>query len=159
MFTSVEASLKKLGTTYIDLLYLHWWDWTTPIPEVMQGLNNLVKQGKVLHLGVSDTPAWVISRANEYARNHGLAPFVLYQGRWSASDRDLERDLLPMCISEGMTINVHQQRYGGTDAERRYGDSTLGCHWTRWIPAQRRLWKVERWTKCQTAHRGAAQGE
>ncbi|ORY34299.1 norsolorinic acid reductase [Naematelia encephala] len=104
MFNSIEASLKKLQTSYVDVLYLHWWDWTTPIPEVMQGLNNLVKSGKVLYLGVSDTPAWVISRANEYARNHGLSPFVLYQGRWSAAARDIERDILPMCITEGMGI-------------------------------------------------------
>ncbi|CAD6569009.1 MAG: hypothetical protein TREMPRED_004995 [Tremellales sp. Tagirdzhanova-0007] len=104
MVGSLEASLKKLRTSYVDILYVHWWDWTTPIAEIMQGLNNFVKQGKVLYLGVSDTPAWVVSRANEYARNHGLAPFVIYQGRWSASSRDIERDILPMCLSEGMAI-------------------------------------------------------
>jgi aryl-alcohol dehydrogenase-like predicted oxidoreductase len=92
------------GVSWLTLSDVHWWDWTTPIPEVMQGLNTLIKQGKVLYLGVSDTPAWVISRANQYARDHGLAPFVLYQGRWSVADRDLERELLPMCISEGMGI-------------------------------------------------------
>ena len=104
MFTSLNDSLKKLQVDYVDILYVHWWDWTTPVPEVMQGLNNLVKSGKVLYLGVSDTPAWVISRANEYARHHGLAQFVLYQGRWSAAARDVERDILPMCITEGMGI-------------------------------------------------------
>ncbi len=56
-------------------LYLHWWDFSTSIPEVMQSLNNLVIAGKVLYLGVSDTPAWVVSKANEYARNHGLRQF------------------------------------------------------------------------------------
>lgn len=55
---SVEASLRKLGTGYVDLLWLHWWDYTTGIPEVMQTLNDLVVQGKVIYLGVSDTPAW-----------------------------------------------------------------------------------------------------
>ncbi|RSH95711.1 hypothetical protein EHS25_000803 [Saitozyma podzolica] len=109
MYVSLEASLKKLQTTYVDILSLiqadvHWWDWTTPVAEMMQGLNNLVKMGKVLYLGVSDTPAWVISKANQYARDHGLAPFVIYQGRWSAAVRDLERDLLPMCREEGMAI-------------------------------------------------------
>jgi len=67
MVTSVEASLKKLRTSYIDILYLHWWEYTTSIEEVMQGLNNLVKQGKVLYLGISDTPAWIVSKANQYA--------------------------------------------------------------------------------------------
>jgi aryl-alcohol dehydrogenase-like predicted oxidoreductase len=62
---SVEASLKKLQTDYIDLLYVHWWDFTTSVPELMQSLNQLVQSGKVLYLGVSDTPAWVVSKANE----------------------------------------------------------------------------------------------
>lgn len=62
---SLEASLKKLQTDYIDLLYVHWWDFTTSIPELMQSLNAVVNSGKVLYLGVSDTPAWVVSKANE----------------------------------------------------------------------------------------------
>lgn len=62
---SLEASLKKLQTSYIDLLYVHWWDWSTSIPELMQSLNDMVVAGKVLYLGVSDTPAWIVSKANE----------------------------------------------------------------------------------------------
>jgi aryl-alcohol dehydrogenase-like predicted oxidoreductase len=62
---SLEASLKKLQTDYIDLLYVHWWDFTTSIPELMQSLNHMVQRGKVLYLGVSDTPAWVVSKANQ----------------------------------------------------------------------------------------------
>lgn len=62
---SVEASLKKLQTTYIDILYVHWWDFTTSIPELMLSLNALVDQGKILYLGISDTPAWIVSKANE----------------------------------------------------------------------------------------------
>lgn len=62
---SVNASLKKLQTDYIDLLYLHWWDFSTSIPEVMQSLHHLVQAGKVIYLGVSDTPAWVVSKANQ----------------------------------------------------------------------------------------------
>ncbi|KAI9821620.1 MAG: hypothetical protein M1832_003294 [Thelocarpon impressellum] len=101
---SVEASLKKLQTNYIDLLYVHWWDMTTSIPELMQSLNQLVVSGKVLYLGVSDTPAWVVSKANEYARHHGLRQFSIYQGRWSAADRDFERDILGMTAAEGMAL-------------------------------------------------------
>ncbi|KAI0168835.1 norsolorinic acid reductase [Hypoxylon sp. FL1284] len=101
---SVNASLKKLRTDYIDLLYLHIWDFTTPIEEVMQSLNDLVARGKVLYLGISDTPAWVVSQANQYARDHGLRPFVVYQGFWSASMRDMEREIIPMCRSQGMGI-------------------------------------------------------
>jgi len=69
----------------------------------MQSLNHLVTAGKVLYLGASDTPAWVVSKANEYARNHGLRQFSVYQGRWSASERDFEREIIPMCREEGVS--------------------------------------------------------
>ena len=101
---SVDASLRKLQTSYIDILYVHWWDFTASIPELMLSLNDIIRQGKVLYLGVSDTPAWIVSKANEYARGHGLHPFVVYQGRWSAADRDFERDILGMCAAEGMGL-------------------------------------------------------
>ncbi|KAI2621271.1 norsolorinic acid reductase [Hypoxylon sp. NC1633] len=104
MHVSVNASLRKLQTDYIDLLYVHWWDGSTSIPEVMQALNQLVTSGKVLYLGISDSPAWVVSKANEYARNHGLRQFSVYQGRWSAATRDFERDIIPMAKSEGMAL-------------------------------------------------------
>lgn len=65
MQISLAASLEKLQTSYVDLLYVHWWDFTTGIPEMMQSLNHLVVSGKVLYLGISDTPAWVVSKANE----------------------------------------------------------------------------------------------
>ncbi|KAI2621487.1 norsolorinic acid reductase [Hypomontagnella submonticulosa] len=102
MHVSVNESLRKLQTDYIDLLYVHWWDGSTSIPELMQSLNQLVLSGKVLYLGVSDTPAWVVSKANEYARNHGLRQFSVYQGRWSAATRDFEREIIPMVQAEGM---------------------------------------------------------
>lgn len=101
MALSVEASLKKLKTTYIDLLYLHWWDYSTPVEEVMNGLHKLVMQGKVLYLGVSDTPAWIVAKANAYARTHGKTPFVIYQGAWNVFSRDMEREIIPMAQSEG----------------------------------------------------------
>ena len=104
LMLSVRDSLKKLQTDYIDLLYVHWWDFTTSIPELMQSLNQLVASGKVLYLGISDTPAWIVSKANEYARCHGLRQFVVYQGRWSAAMRDFERDIIPMCKAEGMGL-------------------------------------------------------
>lgn len=72
----------------------------------MQSLNTLVGQGKVLYLGISDTPAWVVAKANAYAREHGLRPFSVYQGRYSAMMRDLERDIIPMCRDEGMAIHA-----------------------------------------------------
>jgi aryl-alcohol dehydrogenase-like predicted oxidoreductase len=104
LFLSVEASLRKLQTTYIDLLYVHWWDWSTSIEELMDSLHILVEQGKVLYLGISDTPAWIVSAANTYARAHGKTPFSVYQGRWSVLDRDFERDILPMARHFGLAL-------------------------------------------------------
>lgn len=101
---SLEASLKKLRTSYIDLLYIHWWDFTTSIPEIMKALHHVVASGKVLYLGISDTPAWIVSKANEYARQQGLTQFSVYQGLWNAAVRDFERDIIPMCESEGMAL-------------------------------------------------------
>lgn len=70
----------------------------------MHALNDLVTARKVLYLGISDTPAWVVVKANCYARQHGLRQFSVYQGRWSAADRDFERDIIPMCMDEGMAL-------------------------------------------------------
>lgn len=126
LVTSVNASLKKLQTDYIDLLYLHWWDFSASIPEVMQSLDNLVKAGKVLYLGVSDTPAWVVSKANEYARNHGLRQFSVYQGRWSAAERDFEREILGMVKAEGMGLAPWGALGGGKFKTEEQRQATKG---------------------------------
>ena len=96
MVQSVEASLKRLKTDYIDLYWLHAWDATTPVEEVMRGLDDLVRAGKVLYIGVSDTPAWEISRANTIAELRGWTPFVGLQIEYSLLERTSERDLIPM---------------------------------------------------------------
>lgn len=104
MHLSVRDSLKKLQTGFIDIFYVHWWDYTTSIEEVMNSLHILVEQGKVLYLGISDAPAWVVSAANEYARAHGKTPFSIYQGRWNVMIRDFERDIIPMARHYGMAL-------------------------------------------------------
>ncbi|KAI9040530.1 sterigmatocystin biosynthesis dehydrogenase stcV [Aspergillus affinis] len=104
MKVSVDASLRKMQTFYIDLLYVHWWDYTTSIPELMHALNDLVVAGKVIYLGISDTPAWVVTKANQYARDHGLRQFSVYQGMWNAEMRDFERDVIPMARDERMAL-------------------------------------------------------
>ncbi|KAF7627899.1 sterigmatocystin biosynthesis dehydrogenase stcV [Aspergillus flavus] len=104
MHVSVRDSLKKLRTDYIDLLYVHWWDYATPVEEVMRGLHVLVMQGKVLYLGISNTPAWIVVKANAYAKQHGLTPFSVYQGNWNAAFRDMEGDVIPMCEDQDMAI-------------------------------------------------------
>ncbi|KAJ5648634.1 hypothetical protein N7490_005006 [Penicillium lividum] len=104
MRVSVDLSLQKLQTSYIDLFYLHWWDYSVSIPELMHALNDLVVSGKVIYLGISDCPAWVVAKANQYARDHGLRQFSVYQGLWNASIRDFEREILPMCRDENMGV-------------------------------------------------------
>ncbi|OJI96139.1 hypothetical protein ASPVEDRAFT_157357 [Aspergillus versicolor CBS 583.65] len=99
---SVNYSLKHLRTDYIDLLYVHWWDFTSGVEEVMHGLNSLLSAGKVLYLGVSDTPAWIVVKANDYARANGLRPFSVYQGLWNPLHRDMESEIVPMCRDQGM---------------------------------------------------------
>lgn len=104
MVRSLDASLKRLGTDYVDLYWLHAWDYSTPVEEVMRGLDDLVKSGKVLYVGVSDTPAWVVSRANTLAELRGWSPFVALQIQYSLMERTPERDLLPMARSLGLTV-------------------------------------------------------
>ncbi|KAL1965477.1 hypothetical protein VTN77DRAFT_5733 [Rasamsonia byssochlamydoides] len=101
---SVRDSLAKLQTDWIDILYVHWWDQVTSIEEVMDSLHILVQQGKVLYLGISDAPAWVVSAANTYARTHGKTPFSVYQGRWNVMVRDFEREIIPMARYFGMAL-------------------------------------------------------
>jgi len=96
MMDSVHASLKRLNTDYIDLYWVHAWDPRTPTDELMRAFDDLVTQGKVLYIGVSDTPAWVVSRANMLAELKGWSPFVALQIRYSLVDRTVERELLPM---------------------------------------------------------------
>ncbi|CAP95835.1 putative aryl-alcohol dehydrogenase aad14 [Penicillium rubens] len=110
---SIRDSLKKLQTDWIDLLYVHWWDQTTSIEEVMDSLQVLVEQGKVLYLGISDTPAWVAAAANSYARAHGRTPFSIYQGRWNVLLRDFERDIIPMARHFGMALAPWDAMGGG----------------------------------------------
>jgi aryl-alcohol dehydrogenase-like predicted oxidoreductase len=91
----------------------------------MHALNDVVAAGKVLYLGVSDTPAWIVSKANQYARDHGLRQFSVYQGQWSAALRDFERDIIPMTISEGMSLAPWGALGGGqfkSDEQRNLGE-------------------------------------
>ncbi|MGF1480025.1 MAG: aldo/keto reductase [Cyanophyceae cyanobacterium] len=96
MVQSVEASLKRLNTDYIDLLWLHTWDFMTPAEEVMRAFDDLVRAGKVLYIGISDTPAWVVSQCNTLAELRGWTQFIGLQIEYSLVQRDPERELIPM---------------------------------------------------------------
>ena len=99
MMRAVEASLKRLQTDYIDLYWLHIWDKMTPLDEVMRAFDDLVRQGKILHAGVSDMAAWAVARANTMAELRGWSPFVGLQIEYSLIERTVERELIPMAES------------------------------------------------------------
>jgi aryl-alcohol dehydrogenase-like predicted oxidoreductase len=105
MVQAVEASLKRLQTDYIDLYWVHIWDQITPVEEVMRGLDDLVRQGKVLYAGISDAPAWWIAQANTLASLRGWSPFVGLQIEYNLLERTVERELIPMAkaLSLGVT--------------------------------------------------------
>jgi aryl-alcohol dehydrogenase-like predicted oxidoreductase len=96
MVRSVEDSLRRLGTDYIDLYWLHAWDFTTPTDELMRALDDLVRAGKILHVGASNAPAWKIAQANTLSALMGWSRFVAMQVEYSLAVRDVERELLPM---------------------------------------------------------------
>ncbi|MFW9928164.1 MAG: aldo/keto reductase [Candidatus Thorarchaeota archaeon] len=97
LFRSLKNSLKNLQTDYVDLLYLHVWDYTTPIEEIMKSLEIAIQSGKVNYVAISDTPAWVVSQANKYAELRGLSRFIAYQFPYNLMRRDAEREVIPYC--------------------------------------------------------------
>ena len=113
MMRSVEESLKRLKTDFIDVLYLHIWDDLTPMEEVLRGMNDLVTQGKVNYIAISDTPAWQISKAMTYAELMGLNAFVALQVEYSLLQRTPERELIPMAKHYGLTITPWAPLAGG----------------------------------------------
>ncbi|MFI9839520.1 aldo/keto reductase [Nonomuraea sp. NPDC051941] len=110
---SLETSLRRLRTDYVDIYWVHLWDRHTPIEETMRGLDEAVRSGKVLYVGISDAPAWVVSRANTVAEFRGWAPFAGLQVPYSLLQRDIERELLPMAESYGMSVTAWSPLAGG----------------------------------------------
>ncbi|MBL7795754.1 MAG: aldo/keto reductase [Saprospiraceae bacterium] len=104
MMRSVEESLRRLDTDFIDLFWVHAWDGMTPVDEVLRGLDDLVRSGKVHYIGISDTPAWVVSQANTMAELRGWTSFAGLQIEYSLLQRAPERDLLPMAKHFGMAV-------------------------------------------------------
>lgn len=113
MMQSVEASLKRLKTDYLDLYWLHGWDALTPVEEVMRAFDDLVRQGKVLYIGISDTPAWIVSQANTLAELSGWTPFIALQIEYNLIERTPERDLLPMARAFDLGVTVWSPLGGG----------------------------------------------
>ncbi len=128
MVQAVEASLKRLKTDYIDLYWLHIWDQITPVEEVMRAFDDLVRQGKVLYIGVSDAPAWWIAQANTLAQLRGWSPFVGLQIEYSLIERTVERELIPMAKALNVGVTAWSPLAGGvlTGKYHGHGSSEAG---------------------------------
>jgi aryl-alcohol dehydrogenase-like predicted oxidoreductase len=110
---SLQTSLRRLRTDYIDIYWVHMWDRHTPVEETLRALDDEVRAGRIAYLGISDTPAWVIARANVLAGWRGLTAFAGLQAPYNVLQRDIERDLLPMAESTGMTLAAWSPLAGG----------------------------------------------
>ena len=134
LFRSVEGSLKRLKTDYIDLLWVHIQDHTTPIEEMMRAMDDLVRQGKILYIGVSNFPAWWIARANTMADFHGWSPLIATQVEWSLVERSCEPEFLPMAheldlglvcwssLAGGMVTGKYNRNGSAADKPYRLAD-------------------------------------
>ncbi len=125
MVQSVEGSLKRLGVDYIDLLWIHFWEYSTDIADVMRNVNDLVQQGKVLHFGLCNTPAWVVARGQTVAEQRGWEPISALQYRYNLVSRDLELEVIPCARSLGISVNAYSPLAGGfLTGKYTRGDST-----------------------------------
>ena len=104
IMTEVDASLRRLGTDYIDLYQIHRWDHRTPIEETMEALHDTVKAGKVRYLGASSMYAWQFSKAQYVAEMRGLTKFVSMQNHYNLLNREEEREMMPLCVDQGVGV-------------------------------------------------------
>lgn len=110
---SLDASLKRLNTDYIDMYWLHAWDFMTPVEEVMRALDDQVRAGKILYIGISDVPAWIVAQANTMAELRGWTPFTGLQVSYSLVQREAERDLIPMAKALDIGVTAWAPLGGG----------------------------------------------
>lgn len=113
MVQAIEGSLKRLKTDYIDLYWVHAWDFMTPVDEVMRTLDDMVRAGKVLYVGISDAPAWIVAQANTLADLQGWSPFVGLQLQYSLIERTIERECLPMAAALDIAVTAWGPLGGG----------------------------------------------
>jgi len=125
MMESVASSLQRLGTDYLDLFWVHIWDFRTPVEEVMRGLDDLVRQGRVHYVAISNAPAWKVAQANAVAEQRGWTPFIAYQGEHSLIDRSVDREIRPMCFELGLTLMPWSPLAGGL-LTGKYTDDDMG---------------------------------
>jgi aryl-alcohol dehydrogenase-like predicted oxidoreductase len=122
MMQALEASLKRLQTDYVDLYWVHIWDGITPVEEVMRGLDDIVRQGKVLYVGISDAPAWWIAQANTLAELRGWTQFIGLQIEYSLMERTVERELIPMAKALNLGVLAWSPLANGVLTGKYHGE-------------------------------------
>lgn len=113
MVQALEASLKRLDTDYLDIFWVHGWDQLTRIDEVMRGLDDLVRAGKVLHVGASNMPAWLVSQANTLAAERNWTPFTALQLHYNLVERSIEADFFDLAAAQDMALTAWSPLAGG----------------------------------------------
>ena len=126
MFQSIDGSLKRLGTDYIDLYWVHNWDQLTSAEEVIRGLDDLVRMGKVLYVGISDAPAWWTAQANTLASLRGWSAFVGLQVEYSLAERTVEREIIPMAKAMNIGVTAWSPLAGGLLTGKYHGHGAAG---------------------------------
>jgi len=126
IFASIDASLARLRTTYVDLYQIHRWDPETPIQETMEALNDLVRSGKVRYIGASSMWAWQFAKAQAIAREHGWAQFVSMQNYYNLVYREEEREMNPFCVDSGVGLLPWSPLAGGFLGRPRGTESKSG---------------------------------
>ena len=114
----LDRSLKNLGMEYVDLYIYHMWDYSTPLYEIMDGLNRVVKAGKVRAIGISNCFAWQLAKANALAEREGFAKFISIQGHYNLIFREEEREMVPYCWEEGIALTPYSALAGGRLSKR-----------------------------------------
>jgi 1-deoxyxylulose-5-phosphate synthase len=146
IFTAIDASLRRLGTDYVDLYQIHRWDPTTPIEETLEALHDLVKAGKTRYLGASSMYAWQFAKALHLARRHGWTPFVSMQNFYNLLYREEEREMLPLCADERIAVlpwsplaRGRLTRAPDTDTPRTQTDKLFGALFEKSEDADRKV--------------------
>lgn len=138
MFRSVEGSLRRLGTEYVDLLWVHYPDGVTPVDEVVRGLDDLARAGKILYAGFSNFPAWVTSRAQTIAEIRGTIPIAAVQFEYSLVERTADRDIFPMAEALGVGATLWSPLGGGLlTGKYRTSDEGRLTAWNRLLHSER----------------------
>lgn len=114
----LDKSLQNLGTDYVDLYIYHMWDYSTPLYEIMEGLNNAVKAGKARYIGISNCFAWQLAKANALAEREGFAKFISVQGHYNLIFREEEREMAKLCLEDNIAMTPYSALAGGRLARR-----------------------------------------